>query len=303
MKVHQILPNGNLFYTADLLMAELFNYNKPDVTFSLLKKNDKKADLCHYHTLPPENDTAPGGIISLHEKIVTEDGLIKDADTLRQFSRINCNSDEQKQLLEQNGFTNLQVLNYGVDKKRFEVKKETSGKIRIGILNRSNNAEALGRQLNYIISLFKTMDTQRFSFSLAGLDIEDLYSTLTFLGYECSAHDYLPPKLIPAFFASVDVVINLSGYAEAMTLAEAVWTGTPYISRIADGEYFESEQGIIISGNQEADIDALNDLQESGRIKEMRESILAGRNRILSWEDYAAAIYREYEPEVVYAAA
>lgn len=229
------------------------------------------ADVYHYHRPQLEEGLRENSVVTVHHDLddpdpfVRWDGFEKN---YKEAKRIICLNSLQRDILHKKGLVNTEIIPHGYDEKLFEKKISydpiNDSKVTLGIISKRYPRRFKGEA--YLYELLDHLSVDRFRFVLVGEGRSEDAHYLRSIGYDVELHEWLPYRLFPTAYASIDCLLMVSTFEGGpANLPEAVASGTPVIctrvgmvpDMIQDGI-----NGVILSGNVLKDRDVFENLHD-----------------------------------------
>lgn len=249
----------------DSIIKYLRNFGDPNFTQIVSVKPIEGADVYHYHRVNLENSLMPNSVTTVHHDLDDNDHFFKSKNFIehyRECAGIICLNKTQIQRLEGFGIPSEKLVHipHGFNSKvlapkKTQVESRLNQKINIGMISRRYRRRVKGDA--YLFELAKRLSPSDFEFTLVGRDRTLTAVELRRLGFECSAYDKFPYKMIQSFYEEIDILLMCSLFEGGpANIPEGIATQTPIFSSkiaMANDMISHGHNGIFLTMNPESD--------------------------------------------------
>lgn len=229
------------------------------------------ADLYHYHRPQLEMGLRANSVVTVHHDLDDPDPFVQwngFESNYREAKKIICLNSLQRDILMGKGFDNTVIIPHGYDEKLFEKRlsdnRIDASKITLGIISKRYPRRFKGEA--YLYELIDHLPVDKFRFLLVGEGRSEDAHYLRSVGYDVELHEWLPYRLFPAAYASIDCLLMVSTFEGGpANLPEAVASGTPVLCTrvgMVPDMVHDGVNGVILSGNAYQDSAVFEKLHE-----------------------------------------
>jgi len=220
------------------------------------------ADIYHYHRIHLEEAVRKPSVATVHHDPFDLDPWLPSnvfLDRYRQLSAIVCLNTVQQTHLAKHGLTNTVVIPHGYDQTLFHrsARKPPEGtdKIRLGVVSKRYDRRFKGEVL--LEELAQRLNPECFAFRLVGEGRIQDAAMLRRYGFDVDATEWLPYRLFPALYETIDLLLMLSNFEGGpANIPEAVGAGVPIICTpigMAVDYVSHGQNGYFTTGNPNTD--------------------------------------------------
>lgn len=196
----------------------------------------ENSDIYHYHRPHLVDKLKKNSVVTVHHDPHDNDPSLQLERFLPRYSEaaaVICLSSRQHKILAQAGIRKISIIPHGFDKKLFYRKRrrvwQGDRKLMLGLVSRRYGRRVKGEQI--LTAFADRADPARVAFTLIGEGRSTDAAYLEKLGFEVSCIEYLPYRLFPSMYESLDCLLNLSSFEGGpASLPEAIASGTPIAS-------------------------------------------------------------------------
>ncbi|WP_434034085.1 glycosyltransferase [Cupriavidus sp. a3] len=265
----------------------------------------------HYHRPNLEKELISPCVVTVHHDLQDDDASLaveKFLDRYREATTVHCLNTLQQRFLADQGITNTVVIPHGYNKKyifpkyssveEIDSKTGSSQKKRIGLISRRYPRKVKGEA--YIYELAQHLDPTEFEFVLIGKGRTFDAAILERYGYETTAYENLPYKMVASVYRSLDFLLMASWFEGGpANIPEAVGSAVPVLCNPIGMAYdFVSNgvNGLHLTMDPVVDAENISDwaLNEK-KFLSLRKGALEMKHRGITWEEHAKRIFEIYK--------
>lgn len=195
-------------------------------------------DVYHYHRPHLEGRLRKNSVVTVHHDLADNDRSLAFELFLARYkeaSAVVCLNSRQAAVLEGAGVANVHVIPHGYDAALFNRRRlrkwHPEQVLNLGFISRRYGRRVKGEQLLY--SLAQRAHVDRVAFTLVGEGRSIDAVVLRELGFDVTSLEFLPYRLYPSLYDSLDCLMILSSFEGGpASLPEAIASGTPVISTL-----------------------------------------------------------------------
>ena len=263
------------------------------------------AQLWHYHRPHREAWLRRPSVVSVHHDPRDTHFWLRFHRFLprwREADRIICLNETQKRLLGAHGLEHTIVIPHGVDRAVLPLpsvpRRFTGAQIRLGLVSKRYDRGVKGEAL--LGALLRRLDPRHFSLVMAGEGRWHAARLARQLGFGVESYESLPYRLFGQLYAGIDLLLVPSEFEGGPAcLMEALGTGTP-VAATAVGMVpdwlVNGANGVILSGDPDADAQSLTALAENGGalLNRLAEGAFATASTVPGWQEVLDRYFAVY---------
>ncbi|SCB22151.1 glycosyltransferase [Cupriavidus alkaliphilus] len=274
--------------------------------------------LRHYHRPNLEKELIAPCIVTVHHDLEDDDTSLavdKFLDRYREATRVHCLNTLQQKYLADRGITNTIVIPHGYNQKyvfpgapddhQIDAESGRHRKIRIGLISRRYPRKVKGEA--YIYELSQHLDPAAFEFVLIGKGRTYDAAILERYGYEATAYESLPYKMIASTYRSIDFLLMASWFEGGpANIPEAIGSAVPVLCNPIGMAYdlvLDRVNGLHLCMDPVIDAENISAWAlDEQKYLSLKRGAFEQRERAITWGQHASRIfdiYRDVTREVV----